>query len=229
MGEGVNYACRIWDDDRELDIPKDDQRNRMLMCVEEGITPEEGSEDVVLRCGAGTHRMEEEFLRRHTYLVRAQDYTWVNHYTDTYSTREQKKARYFTVMGPTGSLVGLRYYEVDLVGDFPKFFCRLDCCLGAEFAAAQEAGTTLPVMQVGYGRVEVDVRPTVYENTLRDVKTHLGLSADFSSGCLWDIMVSRVPLNGLGQHSRPLKSQYGGTTLRDAMERMIANEGKATS
>eukprot|EP00759_Apiculatamorpha_spiralis_P012585 PhF_6_TR19586/c0_g1_i1/m.28560 len=227
----LQYVCRTWDDDRELVIPEEEQTSRMQSCLAEGqlqVQDETAKEDVVVHETPVMFADEESFLRTHTCVVRAQDYTWINHYTDTYLTKEQKKARYIHVIGLTGEVVSMRYYEVDLIGDFPKFFCRLDCCVGLDFQAANDSGNTMPILQIGFGRVEVDIRPTVYGETLRKLRNRLGLQDSFPLCSLWDVLIAKVPLQGLLSHSRTLKSQHGGT-LKGAVQSLSNDAVPATA
>jgi len=220
----VNCCVRRWDDDNEVEVSAEVIASMQEACYVVPRLSDEVFENVAIRVKTSTTAHQEEersFLERHTYLTKAQDYLWVSHYTETYSTREQKKARYITIVGPSSASVTVRYYEVNLEGDFPKFFCRLDGCLGLEFEQKQQS--MLPILQVGHGRVEVDIRPTVYEKSLNLIRNHLGLTCNFPLGSLWNILVRRIPLEGLGQHARALKALYG-LTLSDVMHQILENE-----
>eukprot|EP00760_Papus_ankaliazontas_P034646 PhM_4_TR7333/c0_g1_i1/m.84839 len=227
------YSARHWDDDVEMDLPPSEVRTRMLSCLAE-TSGECFIADAELHTtpSAPPERLHTliTILHRHSFFVKAQDYSWVNRYTENYSTHEHKKSRYVTLVGPTGHSAALRYYEVDLEGDFPKFFCRLDAVLGTAFRPDwDEAG--LPLMQVGFGRVEVDVRPQVHVASLRRLAKHLLINSENGEDVdadddklmlqyMWNAVIIHSPLERLSVHDASLRGQYG-VTLRDVVRQQL--------
>ncbi|KEG11614.1 hypothetical protein DQ04_02441030 [Trypanosoma grayi] len=168
---------------------------------------------------------------------------------------ERKCAICSRLVSPTGHAVEFRFFLSWLIGSYPRFFVNAvfaaghlprTCIqetfdqenhpIGTTTAAAaeeeEEEDSPLPPPKLatlflgGYGRVEVDIAPTVSREDFVRLRDTLGLSTTFPMPLLWNVVMFATGVGGavLREH-QPSFSTYYQSSFTAAFEKVFPSHG----
>ena len=158
-------------------------------------------------------------LAFHNALLSTALVSKMQHY---YSRHDWKRAVITRLTSPTGATVELRGFATVRLGSFPCFRCQI-----VWLPSSWSGGDTLnerfnddphepaELFKCGYGRVEMDIRPTPHIAELWALHVMLELPEAYPLELLWNVVVASALGGILHEHVRFINGQYR-TTLRTA-------------
>jgi hypothetical protein len=150
------------------------------------------------------------FMLTHLRLSDVHEHFW---------PQEYKMAVCCTIASPFGGAVETRFFISALQGSFPRFYVKhvfAECTLpestiGCRFLEDSYAHT---LFVGGYGRVEVDIAPTVNAGNLLRLREALHLPQAFPMELLWNVaMVATGGVANLRSHAPSFLLFYRATLL----------------
>uniref|UniRef100_A0A7S1QH22 Uncharacterized protein n=1 Tax=Neobodo designis TaxID=312471 RepID=A0A7S1QH22_NEODS len=158
-------------------------------------------------------------LAYHSALLSTAIVSKVQHF---YSRWDWRRAVVTRLTAPAGGTAELRAFASMRLGSFPCFRCQL-VWLPSGWRSGDIMNSVFnddphepaELFKCGYGRVEMDIRPTPSVAQLRALRDALGLPGAFPLELLWNVVIATSLGDVLQEHVRFLNVQYR-TTLRSS-------------
>ncbi|ESS68100.1 hypothetical protein TCDM_03058 [Trypanosoma cruzi Dm28c] len=163
---------------------------------------------------------------------------------------ERKCAICSRLLSPTGHAVEFRFFMSSLWGSYPRFFVKMafaegelpHTCIRETFDNESSRNVTsllgssssddvvpkiLTLFYGGFGRVEVDIPPTVSRDGFLRLRESLGLAPTFPMQLLWNVVVLATGVGGaLLRAQGPYFKLYYQTSFTAAFEKTFPNTTK---